>query len=198
MIVAIILAAGTSTRMGETNKLLLTYQGQTLVQRIHKVVEQIAFETVITVLGHEAKQVKKVLQSSKTQFVFNPDFAQGMTSSIQAGIRACPPDTTGFMIFLSDLVLLQANTIQQLFETFEVQYHPEQALILLPTYQGKRGHPICFSAHFKTDILAHQIPHGCKDLVRIHANHVMELPVENISILRDVDTPEDFKQLPNT
>ncbi len=198
MIVPIILAAGTSTRMGKINKLLLTYRGQTLVQRIHEVVEQVGFKTILTVLGHEAEQVKKVLESSRTHFVFNPDFAQGMTSSIQAGIRACPPETTGFMIFLSDLVLLEVATIQQLVKTFETQYRPEQPLILLPTYQGKPGHPICFSAHFKADILAHQVAHGCKAIVRTHADQVMEVPVNNFSILRDVDTPEDFKQLPKT
>lgn len=188
MISAIVLAAGSSRRMGKANKLLLPFRGKSLVRETVEQVQRSGINELVVVLGHEAERIRAALKDIRNiKFVINSGYSQGMTGSIQAGIRAASPQSQGYLICLSDMPYLRKedyNTIVQ-----EVSGKRE---ILVPTYRGQRGNPVFFSQHFKAALLARSETEGCRHLVREEREVVRFIAMPTDSILRDIDRPEDL------
>ncbi len=190
---AIVLAAGSSSRMGPINKLLLPHLGQKSI--IRSVVERILrsdVKEVIIVLGHQAERVKEDLSELNIRFVTNPHFTSGMTSSIQCGAAAAGPDTSGILICLGDMPLLTPEDYRRV--TAAVTGERQ---IISPVYEGQKGHPVFFSHHFIPDILAHNEPEGCKSIVTRNKVVLDRVISPNAHILQDIDRPEDYDKLPN-
>ena len=115
MIAALVLAAGQSTRMGTANKLLLPFRGSTVVaQTVDAVLASGVAETIV-VVGHEAERVREALNGKAVGLVENPDYTQGMATSIHAGINAVQSGTSAVMVCLSDLPLLEAGELVLIF-----------------------------------------------------------------------------------
>src|SRR5437667_3270991 len=104
LIAAIVLAAGKSERMGSP-KALLRFGGQTFLERILSTVEQSKIDTVRVVVGRHRDEIARAMPG--LPFVFNPDYEQGMSTSIQAGIRALPPETEAAVLLLVDHPLVR-------------------------------------------------------------------------------------------
>jgi molybdenum cofactor cytidylyltransferase len=145
------------------------------------------------VLGHEAGRVQQALAGFDVRFVENPDFALGMTSSIQAGVRAALPASAGYLIALSDMPRLSAETPAAIVATFRAAEAHRPGTMVIPMYQGQRGHPVVFSATFREEILAHHEPEGCRGIVKRHADRVVEVLTEDEGAVWDVDRPSEFK-----
>ena len=193
MISAIILAAGESTRMGAENKLLLPFQGTTLLGATVTAVTHSRVGETIVVVGHEQERVRKALAGLPVRIVFNPDYREGMSTSIHAGVRACSPDTRGLMICLSDMPRVGSADLNRLIDRFE---GADQDAIVLPTFSGQRGNPVLFSCRFRPEVLAVRGPTGgCKSVVKAHPEAVIEVPLERDNVLQDIDTPEDYRRL---
>ncbi len=185
---AILLAAGSSRRMGENNKLLLPWNNRPMIAWITEQLAHSKIDEIILVLGHEAEKVKAVLSPFDVQFSYNPKHQSGMTSSIQAGIKTCSPDSRGYLICLGDMPRLQTTDYDTIIE--QVSGKKE---ILAPFYRGQKGNPVFFSRHFKEEILAHTEAEGCKKIVQAHAHLLRSIPFANDHILHDIDKPEDYR-----
>lgn len=198
---AILLAAGLSTRMGETNKLLLPWKKGVLLEHLIEQIVASKIEELIVVIGHQSDQtIQFVPEHSKVKTVLNSHYATGMTTSIQAGVSKAQSQSTAYMICLGDQVLMETKDYNQLLNQWanlsqkEISQEDNKS-ILVPTYQKQRGNPVIFSAHYKDAILKHKEPNGCKAIVQANIKHLQTREMDNAHILVDVDTPEAYQQL---
>ena len=109
MISAIILAAGESRRMGVQNKLLLQIDSEVLIRKFVKSVSNSLVDAVLVVVGFEAEKIKAVLHDQAVKFVENPSYEEGMTTSIQSGVKASSNESTGLMICLADMPFAETS-----------------------------------------------------------------------------------------
>ncbi len=191
-IAAILLAAGSSRRMGAKNKLLLPYQGRPMIQHQVAAIQQTHQTDCTVVLGYDAEEVKSVLPS-QIKTVLNEHHLTGMTSSIQAGIKAVEEGVKGYMICLSDMPFLMTKDYEEIVQFFLKNIEKYSKLIVQPVYQQRRGHPVIFSSYYREELLAHREPEGCREIVRKNKKEVRHLDMKNPNILKDIDTPEDYK-----
>ena len=191
MISAIILAAGESRRMGVQNKLLLQIDSEVLIRKFVKSVSNSLVDAVLVVVGFEAEKIKAVLHDQSVKFVENPSYEEGMTTSIQSGVKASSNESTGLMICLADMPFAETSDLNRLIQAFNDYQSTESSLIIVPVFQGKRGNPVLFSEEFRDKILTHK-GEGCREIVRQFPHYVKEVSMENDNLLRDIDTPEDY------
>jgi molybdenum cofactor cytidylyltransferase len=186
-VAAIILAAGRSTRMGGPNKLLAELGGKTLVRIVAEQALASKAQGVIVVTGHQAEQVEKALKGLKVKFVRNPDFAEGLASSVKAGIAAVPDNADGAVICLGDMPLIDARLIDRLIEAFA----PDRGnLIAVPVSDNRRGNPVLWSRRFFNELKTLDGDIGARHLIARHAEAVAEVPVEGHGAFLDIDTPQ--------
>ena len=191
MISAIILAAGESRRMGVQNKLLLQIDSEVLIRKFVKSVSNSLVDAVLVVVGFEAEKIKAVLHDQAVKFVENPSYEEGMTTSIQSGVKASSNESTGLMICLADMPFAETSDLNLLIQAYNDYRSTESSLIIVPVFQGKRGNPVLFSEVFRDKILTHK-GEGCREIVRQFPHYVKEVSMENDNLLRDIDTPEDY------
>lgn len=194
MINVIILAAGLSRRMGQENKLLLPFDGSTVIETTIKNILKAELGHITVVVGHEKELLTPILKNYPLSIVPNFDFETGMTSSIQAGVKSCL-NNDPYMICLSDMVLLQPADYQYIKTAFLDIFKRDDKAIIVPVFNKKRGNPVVFSAFYRSEILALTDTEGCKPIVQAHADsvHFIEMPTD--SILKDMDTKEDYNNL---
>jgi molybdenum cofactor cytidylyltransferase len=192
MLTAIVLAAGSSRRMGR-NKLLLPYRGKPLLAYVVGNILTAKVGPVIVVTGHEADLIKESLKGLPAKLVHNPRYGTGMTGSIQTGVAAAGGE--GYMICLSDMALIAPEEYTLLKNAFEKQYRKDQACIIQPTYDNQAGNPVTFSSAWRQAILEHTDPEGCKNIVRSHPDNIYTVEMLSSSVLQDLDWPEDYDQL---
>jgi molybdenum cofactor cytidylyltransferase len=186
-VAAIILAAGRSTRMGGPNKLLAELGGKTLVRIVTEQALASKAQGAIVVTGHQAEQVEKALQGLKVKFVRNPDFAEGLASSVKAGVAAVPDNADGAVICLGDMPLISADLIDRLIEAFS----PDSGnLIAVPVSDGRRGNPVLWSRRFFNELMTLDGDIGARHLIARHSEAVAEVPVEGHGAFLDIDTPQ--------
>lgn len=195
MLTVIVLAAGMSRRMGSKNKLLLPFQGKTMLETTLGHLLHLQDVEIIAVLGHEAAQIGALLENTAVKIAFNPDYARGMTSSIQTGVQAAAENTEGFMICLPDMPLIQAITYCQMAGFFFEKKQTEPHVIVQPVFEGTPGNPVIFSSMYKEAILALDFPEGCKPIVQSNRQFVVQVAVDTDGILRDADTEEAYERL---
>lgn len=191
----IVLAAGLSSRMGTTNKLLLPFRNKTVLEAVLDEICQISTQEIILVVGHERNEIEKIAAPYPISIAYNEQYPSGMTSSIQAGVRAASPDSKGYMICLSDMPLIQNHEYKALLDVFHPQVSTEVPQIIIPEYHGTRGQPKIFSHHFKADILSHQAPNGCKEIIHQNSAHHQIVTMPHDHILIDMDSPEAYQAM---
>ncbi len=186
-IAAVILAAGRSTRMAPANKLLVPFKGVPMV--LHAVDAALASqaEPVIVVVGHDAARVREALGARKVAIVENPDFAEGLSTSVRAGIAALPPGLDGALFALGDMPRVSPQHINRLIAAFNPA---EGRTICVPTRRAKRGNPVLWSARFFAELSALSGDAGARGLLGQHADQLCEVEMDDDGILLDVDTPE--------
>jgi len=185
MISAIVLAAGTSSRMGEP-KPLLRISGQPLLARTLESVQRSNVGHIIVVLGAEAGRIRREVVMAGATVVVNPDYAAGMSTSLRAGLRAAPPESRGYLIALGDQPFVLPSTIDVLIERHSVA----GGKILVPTYHGRRGNPVLIDRSLAPELEAIRGDVGCRALFGPHSNDLVEVSVEDPGILLDIDTAE--------
>ena len=184
---AVVLAAGRSTRMGGPNKLLAEIRGRPLVRIVVEEALASHAKPVIVVVGHQRGEVEKALAGLPVQFVHNPDFAQGLGTSLKAGIAAVPAEADGAIVCLADMPQVDASLLNRLIAAFD----PDRgALIVMPTVEGRRGNPVLWSRRFFPDLMAIEGDVGARHFIARYGEAVVEVPLEGRAALVDVDTPE--------
>jgi molybdenum cofactor cytidylyltransferase len=186
-VAAVILAAGRSTRMGGPNKLLAELGGKTLVRIVTEQALASKASGVIVVTGHQADQVERALAGLKVKFVRNGDFADGLASSVKAGIAAVPAEADGAVVCLGDMPLIDARLIDRLIEAFA----PDRGnLIAVPVSDGRRGNPVLWSRRFFGELMTLDGDIGARHLIARHREAVAEVAVEGHGAFLDIDTPQ--------
>ena len=195
MVSAIVLAAGLSERMGKDNKLLLPFNGKTVIATVVENILNAGLEEIIVVTGHEEEKLRMALEDMTVLFAPNPRYQTGMTSSIQEGIRKA--QGKGYMICLSDMVLITADEYALLKNSFEKQLYIDDKCICLPVYKDVKGNPVIFSSWYKPAILKHEAKEGCKEIVNSNKKNNFLVAMSTPHILKDIDYPEDYEVLKN-
>jgi molybdenum cofactor cytidylyltransferase len=142
---------------------------------------------VIVVTGHQAEQVEQALQGLDVKFVRNPEFAEGLATSVKAGISAVPPDADGAVICLGDMPLIDSHLIDRLIQAFA----PDGGnLIAVPVSDGRRGNPVLWSRRFFKELMTLDGDVGARHLIARHTEAVAEVPVDGEGAFLDIDTPQ--------
>jgi molybdenum cofactor cytidylyltransferase len=145
---------------------------------------------VIVVTGHEREQVEAALKGLPVRLVHNPDFAQGLGTSLRAGIAAVPAEADGAIVCLGDMPQVDAALIDRLISAFD----PEKgALAVVPTIDGRRGNPVLWARRFFPDLMAIEGDVGARHLIDRYGEAVVEVPVSGKAALTDIDTPEALR-----
>jgi molybdenum cofactor cytidylyltransferase len=188
-VAAVVLAAGRSTRMGAVNKLTAEIGGKPLVRRVAEQALASRAEPVIVVTGHEREKVEAALTGLPVAFVHNPQFADGLGTSLKTGIAALPPEADAVVVCLGDMPQVDAGLIDRLIAAFD----PDRgALVVLPSIEGRRGNPVLWSRRFFPDLMSVQGDVGARNLLASYSEAVTEVPVTGAAALVDVDTPESL------
>ncbi|MBM3225527.1 MAG: nucleotidyltransferase family protein [Candidatus Tectomicrobia bacterium] len=186
-VVGVVLAAGESRRMGRL-KALLPFGTHTVVEHVVQPLLQANLAAVTVVLGHRAAEIAAVLQPLPVQLVHNLQYQHGMTTSVQAAMRDITPVPDAYLLALVDQPHLTLPLIQQLL----AQYSQTRKGLVIPTYAGKRGHPILLAATYRQEVLALGPDQGLNVVTRGHPEDTLEVPVASDAILLDMDYPEDY------
>jgi CTP:molybdopterin cytidylyltransferase MocA len=184
----IIIAAGESRRMGRF-KPLLPLGSRTVLQRVADRLIEGGLSPILAVLGHRAEDAERCLSRLPVRPVVNDRYPEGMLSSVQCGVRLLPEESPAFFLALGDQPFLSRRTIPRLIRAWIE--HPGS--IVLPTLNGKGGHPVLFDRCYASRILSLKEPETLRDLVRSSKVRRIEIAIESKMELLDLDTPEDYE-----
>ena len=194
VIAGVILGAGRSRRMAPLNKLLVVDRsGKPMIARIVDNVLSSNARPVVVVTGHQAEQVTHALGGRPVRVVHAPDYADGLSASLRAGIAAVPPEAAAAIVCLGDMPLVTGRMIDRLLEAYDPV---EGRLIVLPTFRGKQGNPMLWDRRFFPEILRITGDSGARFLLAQHIEHVAEVEMSDDAVLRDFDTAESLATLP--
>ncbi len=186
----LVLAAGRSSRMGR-NKLTLTLDGVPLVRRV---VDELAAaaDEVVVVIGHDAEAVAAALAGAPARLVHNPDYAEGLSTSLRAGLAALSPDADGVLVCLGDMPRIRRDDLARLIAGFNPV---EGRTIILPTFEGRRGNPVLWGRRWFPAMAAVTGDKGARSLIEAQADQVAEVAIGHDGVLIDVDTPDAYAAL---
>jgi CTP:molybdopterin cytidylyltransferase MocA len=185
----VVLAAGLSTRMGAFKPLLPLGDGTVLESAIATLRDG-GVTDVIVVTGHRGDELDPAIARARARRAHNPRFADGMYTSVQAGVAALPGDIDAFFLLPCDIPRAGAATVRELALARAEAGDPAS---LYPTHQGRRGHPPLIAARLIPEILAADPAGGLRELLRAH--DALEIEVDEPGILRDLDTRESYLQV---
>lgn len=196
---AIVLAAGVSKRMGEENKLLKKFAGQSFIQCVVRAVCDAGVSEVVVVLGYERKQIQQQLDEltqngyQRVRSVVNPDYEQGQMTSVTCGLEALVATTDGVLICLGDQPLLTASHIQDLVAAFESRKKGQQ--VIVPMFENQRGNPVVISEQVRQQVLVGESRLGCRRFIDDNPDLVTILAVNDAAYITDIDTQEEYRAL---
>jgi molybdenum cofactor cytidylyltransferase len=190
-VVALILAAGASSRMGGRNKLLRIVDGLPLVRHAVNAALASRCTQVLVVTGCEAESVESTLDPDRVSIVRNPDYASGLSTSLRCGLAALRMDTAAVLVVLADIPRVSAAHIDCIVGAFD----PDQPAIVVPTFQGRRGNPVLWPRRYFAELRGILGDTGARGLLETHAAEVVAVPIESDAILADVDTPANLADL---
>ena len=191
-IAGLLLAAGQGRRMGGRHKVSEVLDGKPLVAHAADALLAGGCDPLIVVTGHRADETVQALGARTATAVFNPDYADGLSTSLKKGLAALPADVDGVLVGLADMPRVTAAEVARLIAAFAPA---EGRAICVPTCNGKRGNPVLWSAAFIPDMMALKGDVGARHLIGTHADQVCEVPMDGPGVLTDVDTPEALKRL---
>lgn len=176
-----------------TFKQLLPISGKTFVEACVDNLLASRVAEVIVVTGYNEAGVRAALGNRPVRIVNNPEYESGMGSSVISGVKSVTIINGGILIALADQPLIGPDVLNQIISGYEVN----APTILIPTYQGKKGHPIILNATLKQEIVSMDPAIGLKQITQAHADHITYIEVGSDSVLVDFDLPGDLDQLPD-
>ena len=188
---AIILAAGSSARMGAF-KPLLSIGPKTFLGHTFSLFQERGIEDIVVVTGHQSRDLEEELNRYPCRSIRNEKYRDGMFSSVQIGVRSLDTASDAFFLLPVDIPLVRQDTIEQLLEAMA---RDPDSLIFYPEYQSRRGHPPLIRRDLADDIVKYADQGGLRTLFRGYRQQSRNVPVEDPYILLDVDTPEDLALL---
>ena len=193
---AIVLAAGMSTRMGQ-NKLLLPFKNKPLIAHAVDILLASEVNEIVVVLGHEAEKVGSEIEVKPVRLIQNPNYQQGLSTSVRAGIEAVSHRAEGVMICLADQPLLEPADLNRIVRAFT---HAKRANkpIAVPFFNGQRGNPVILDSCYREAILEVVGDVGCKGVIKRYPDKVFAVEMETDHVVRDVDSIEEYQEVLNS
>ncbi len=185
---AIILAAGGSVRMG-TGKMLLPYRGMTIIEKVIENVLKAGIDRIIVVTGSGKEEITKVIRRLPVEQIYNDNWKTGMLSSVKCGFRSLPETCRAAIIFLGDQPMIDSKTIEEV----TYAYRKTGKGIIMPVYNKKRGHPLLIDKKYSVELDKLNPDEGLRMLAHKFPVDVLEVETDDPAILKDIDTPEDYK-----
>ena len=194
MIIAVILSAGESSRMGRP-KALLPIDGVRFIEKIVTALKSTRVNEIIAVLGHNAEEMRQKVSDLPVKIVLNPDYKQGQLSSLIAAIRNIESGENhsrvdAILVHLVDHPYINADLVNLMIDRF----YETKKLIVVPCHQGRRGHPVIFSRALFNELLAAPLDQGAKTVVRAHRDQTLEIDTDDAGVTVDIDTPEEYQK----
>ncbi|MCC6201417.1 MAG: NTP transferase domain-containing protein [Gammaproteobacteria bacterium] len=186
---AVVLAAGSSRRMGPTNKLLLPVAGQPMLCRALRPLLELKLDPIIVVAGHDASQIRDALSDAAVTIIECPDYVEGMSTTLRTGIDALNHKVDAALVCLGDMPYLTAADLARIIEAFGDGAVPR---ICVPMHEGKQGNPVLWSRDYFGAMRLLRGDHGAKRLLAAYAEAIVPVTMASAAVLRDIDTPEDL------
>jgi molybdenum cofactor cytidylyltransferase len=187
---AVILAAGSSQRMGSP-KQLLRLGPKLLLEHALDAVRSACVDEVILVLGFAAEEIRRTIATDGVTVVMNENYREGMGTSLRLGISSISPDARGAFIVLADQPLVRPATLDRMI-AFHREHTPQ---IVIPTYRGFRGNPVLLDRTVFPELADTKGDVGCRVIFGSHTQGIHKLPVDDPGILLDADTINDLQKL---
>lgn len=184
---AIVLAAGLSTRMG-TQKLLLPFEGKTIIEKVVENILNSGIDRINVVLGSNADEISETLKSMPVHFVTNENFRNGMHTSVISGAKALPPETKAVLIFLGDQPFIPEKAIRTVAEAWKTSGKG----IVIPLFDGKRGHPPLYDLKYRDELENLDPTQGLRSVALKFPEDIFEVETFCSEIVRDIDTKDDY------
>ena len=189
-VVAVILAAGRSERMGRL-KQLLPFGSKTVIETVVDMMLETSVDDIVVVLGHHADEVESVLSNRSVRSVVNSSYETGMFSSVLSGLEALGKDVDGMMLLLGDQPQIRGEVVDAVLDRFR----KTDKGIAIPEVEGHRGHPVIIDVNrYGAAIQDLDGSEGLKPIVRGYPDDTELVVLDDPSILRDMDTPEDYER----
>ena len=189
---ATILAAGSSERMEEANKLLLPYRSEALIKIVSRMLIDSLLDPIFIVTGYEHDKVVKLLPKSLDNIIYNKDWRKGMSRSIYKAISSLPANIDGNMIVLGDMPLITVKTLNELKSIF-LSNNGEK--IIYAEYFGKQANPVIFPKKYFKEMLLLKGDNGCKDIISQNKKNALGVSVDSSEVIFDCDTKSDYFDL---
>jgi len=189
MLAAVILSGGPSSRMGSP-KALLPYQGRPFLEHLLEIISRPEIGVRRVVLGADAESIAKAVPLKANEMIINAQWEKGQLSSIQAAVRKLPAGTDGVLVFLIDHPLISSALVGELI----AQFYKSKKPIVLPVYEGRRGHPVIFSASLYPELLRAPLETGARAVVWAHADEVEEVPTNEEGCVLNLNDPETLNR----
>ncbi|HLI35338.1 MAG TPA: nucleotidyltransferase family protein [Terriglobia bacterium] len=190
-IAGLVLAAGESSRMGQ-DKALLEYRGRTFLENILHTLHSAGIGQLAVVLGHHAEEIRQQVNLSGVEVIVNHSYRQGQTSSLQAGLRALlAREIEAILLCLVDHPAIKSELIQQVCQA----YQESRAPVVVPRFQGRRGHPVLIGRALFQPLLKLKPVEGANTVLRQYRDQGYELEVNDPGVLWDIDDPTDYRRL---
>jgi molybdenum cofactor cytidylyltransferase len=189
MLAAVILSGGASSRMGSP-KALLPYQGRPFLEHLLEITIHPEIGVRRVVLGAEAESIAKAIPLKANEMIINSQWRRGQLSSIQAAVRKLPAGTEGMLLLLIDHPLVSSALVGELI----AQFYKSKKPIALPLYEGRRGHPVIFSASLYPELLRAPLETGARAVVWAHAHEVEEVPTDEQGCVLNLNDPGTLRQ----
>jgi len=190
MLAAVILSGGASRRMGSP-KALLTYQGRPFLEHLLSVTKHPAIGVRRVVLGPDAEAIAKDIALEPGEIVLNHQWENGQLSSLHAAMKTLPPNSTGILLCPVDHPLISVTLVNSLIEEFRSSHAP----VVVPSYRGRRGHPVIFSASVYHELWGAPPDQGARAVVWAHKGEVSDVPTTEEGCVLNLNDPHALKVL---
>lgn len=191
MIVAVVLAAGESSRMGRP-KALLPIEGQTFIEKIVGALKQSTIGKVIIVLGHNSEEIRARIAHLPAEILVNSNYKSGQLSSLQTAVRRLESeaDCDALLVHLVDHPYIDPALVDEMIRRF----YQSKKLIVVPCRQERRGHPVIFARELFAELLDAPLDQGAKAVVNAHRDETLEIETDQEGIAVDIDTPDLYRR----
>lgn len=186
---SIILAAGESKRMGFP-KMLLRFNGKTMIENVMDNVTESDSDSILVVLGAAREELIDIVSKYDVKHCYNDNYKEGMLSSVQCGFKNLPPDTEAILVFQGDQPFITPAVINSVISA----YRSSGKGIIIPVYKGKRGHPLLLDSKYRDMIDTLDPEKGLRSITYTHSADIHEVKTDEPGILRDFDTYDDYKK----
>lgn len=189
-VIGIVLAAGESRRMGRQNKLTLPIDGRPMVAHVVDALERSRVERILVITGYEPEGIREALQGFRVELVHNPEYAEGIASSIRTGITALEDDVDAAVVALADMPWVGSSVIDRLVDAFCTA---RDRTIFIPVFGGQRGNPVLWGSPHFAALRSLRGDVGGQILFERYPEAIGYVEVESPEVHADVDTPEALR-----